>query len=311
MPTTIHAVLHAAGDAPSAHVSARVLFTYFQTGASSCVADASLVALAICYLIGMRRLARRGRRWPTSQLLAFVSGLACIFVATGSGLAAYDGVSLPAHVVQHLFLMMIGAPLLALARPVTLLAQAGGRTTQVTVLRIVNSRAVRAISGPVAAVLYYGSMWVYFVTPIYAYANTHTAFHDASHLYFSAVGYLFWQGIIGLDISRHRVSHALRLLTLFLGMPLEAFLGLTIMSMSKPIAKGYTLAGTHAGGAVFWITSMLVMGVAIVVSLRQWMQTEDRRAARIDAALDREFEAEQAAFERSLALGGSDASDAS
>lgn len=311
MHTTILAALRAAGDAPSAHVSARVLLTYFQTGATSCVADASLALIAALYVLGIRRLALRGRSWPISQLLAFLAGLSCIFVATGSGLAAYDGISLPAHVVQHLFLMMIGAPLLALGRPVTLLVQAGGRTTQVFVLKIVNSQVMQVLSGPVAAILYYGSMWVYFVTPIYAYANTHTTFHDASHLYFSAVGYLFWQGIIGLDVSRHRTSHALRLLTLFLGMPLEAFLGLTIMSMSKPIAKGYTLAGTHAGGAVFWITSMLVMGVAIVISLRQWMQAEDRRSARIDAALDREFEAEQAAFERQLALESPDGSDAS
>jgi putative copper resistance protein D len=276
----------AASGAPSAHVDAHVLLTYFQTGLPSCIADGVLVAIAGLYLLGIRRLRAKGRRWPTSQVVSFLGGLFCIFVAIGSGLAAYDDISLPAHVLQHLFLMMIGAPLLALGRPVTLIAQAGSRTSQVRVLKIVNSRALQVLSGPIAAVLYYGSMWVYFVTPLYAYAGTHDLFHIGTHLYFTAVGYLFWQGIIGLDVSRHRISHALRLATLFLGMPLEAFLGLTIMSMSKPIAPGYTVADTHTGGAVFWISSMLVMAVAIIVSLRQWMQAEDRRAARLDAALD-------------------------
>ena len=304
MSTLTFASLLAAAGAPSSHVDARVLLTYFQTGATSCVADAAIVAIAAAYLLGVRRLAARGRRWPTSQIVAFLAGLASIFVAVGSGLAAYDAISLPAHVVQHLFLMMIGAPLLALGRPVTLLAQAGGRNTQVRVLKIVNSRVAQILSGPIAAIAYYASMWIYFVTPIFVFANSHAIFHDATHLYFSAVGYLFWQGVIGLDVSRHRVSHALRLGTLFLGMPIEAFLGLTIMSMSKPIAPGYTLTGTHAGGAVFWITSMLIMGTAIIVSLRQWMQSEDRRAARLDAALDREMAEEQLAFERELALNG-------
>jgi cytochrome c oxidase assembly factor CtaG len=86
----------------------------------------------------------------------------------------------------------------------------------------------------------------------------------------------------------------LRLATLFLGMPVEAFLGLTIMSMSKPIAPGYTVSDTHTGGATFWISSMFVMTVAIIVSLRQWMQAEERKAARLDAALDAALDLDRA-----------------
>ncbi len=293
MTATVHAAgsgLLAAGDAPNAHLTARVLLTYFQTDLLSIVTDLLLILVAIVYVVGVRRLASKGRGWSGWSTAAFMAGLCFLFLAVGSGLAAYDDINLSAHVIQHLFLMMIAPPLLALGRPVTLLAQASSRPVQVRVLKVANSRALGVISGPIAWVAYYGAMWVFFLTPIYRITGEHPLLHDATHVIFFTLGYLFWQGVVGLDASSHRVSHALRLGALFIGMPIEAFLGLAIMSMARPIAPGYTLANTHDGGATFWITSMFVMAIAILVSLGQWVRSEDRKAARIDAAFDRHAE---------------------
>ena len=276
----------AAGDAPSPTVSYRVLFTYFQTGGLALLADGSLIAVAALYLWGVARLGKKGREWPAWASAAFLGGLFCIFVGVGSGLAAYDDINFSMHMVQHLFMMMIGAPLMALGRPITLLSQASSRKVQVRVVRIVNHKALQWVAGPIAWVLYYGTMWVYFVTPLYRLSESHQLLHDGLHVWFIFVGYLFWQGIIGLDPA-HRVSHALRLGGLFLGMPLEAFLALAIMSLSKPIAPNLTVAGTHNGGSVFWITSMLVMAVAIAVAVAQWISSEERKANRYVAEMDR------------------------
>lgn len=282
--------LLAAGGASTGHVTLHVLLTYFQTGPLAFASDASLVGAGCLYVLGTRRLSEKGRAWPAWCTVAFLSGLALIFVAVGSGLAAYDDLNLSAHMVQHVLLMMLAPALIALSRPVTLIAQASGRRVQVRVLKIVNSRAIGVVSGPIAAVLYYGSMWAIFVTSVYAYSVTHPLFHDATHLYLLIVGYLFWQGVVGLDASRHRTSHAVRLIMLFSGMPVESFLALTILNMSEPIAPGYTVIGTHTGGDVFWITSMLVMVAAIIVAMTQWVKSEERLGARINAQFDRHAE---------------------
>jgi putative copper resistance protein D len=270
---------------PSGPVSIHVLLTDFQTETASLIADGVIASIALGYLFGVRALAKRKVSWPRWQSVSFLLGMLSTFIAIGSGLAAYDDSNLSMHVVQHMLLMMVGPPLLALGRPITLVAQASPRKVQTTVLKIVNSRAAVVLTSPLAWVLYYGSMWVYFVTPIYGYANVHVAFHDGSHLYFTIIGYLFWQSIVGLDGSRHRVSHPMRLVALIIGAPVEAFLGLTIMSMAKPIAPGYSLGDTHAGGSVFWITSMLIMFVAAVIAVHQWVQSENRKAARLDAEI--------------------------
>ncbi len=89
-----------------------------------------LVVAGGLYLLGVRRLADRGRPWSRGRSVAFASGLVVVAVATQSGLAAYDTVLFGAHVTQHLLLGMLGPLLLVLGAPVTLALQASKRGTQ-------------------------------------------------------------------------------------------------------------------------------------------------------------------------------------
>ena len=73
------------------------------------------------YLFGVRRLRRRGDRWPVGRTVSFVGlGLGTVLVATTSGLAAYDNDLFAAHMVQHMLLSMVASVFLALGAPVTL-----------------------------------------------------------------------------------------------------------------------------------------------------------------------------------------------
>lgn len=269
--------------APTSVLHAGVLLTGFQTGTLALVTDALLVLTLASYLLGVRRLSRRGRFWPWPSMLAFSLGLFAVFVAIGSGLAAYEDANVTAHVLQHVLLMMIAPPLIALGRPVTLLVQAVNRTTQVKVLRVVNSGPVSWLTfPPLAWVLYYGSMYAFFTTVIYAFSVRHPLFHDAMHAEGFLVGYLYWQPLVGLDPSRWRMSYPLRIATLFLGMPWEAFLGVTLISSAAPIASINTVTGTQAGGQTFWILAMLTNGLALSVLVRQWFRQLEREGPRED-----------------------------
>jgi putative copper resistance protein D len=279
--------LLAFAEAPRPAVSVHVLLTGMQTGALSLLADALLFAIACSYLLGVRRLAGRGRRWSPWSTAAFFGGLAAMWVAVGSGLAAYDDVNVTMHVIQHVLLMMIAPPLVALGKPVTLLTQASSRAVQVRILRIVHSRVVGALTFPVFVwVFYYGTMYVFFMTGVYQYAVFHPLFHDATHLWFFVAGYLFWEPLIGLDPARWRWPYPVRAVSLFLGMPFESFLGIGIAQMRGPISSINSLANTHTAGDTLWVLAMAITGLWLGVILWQWYRQMERDSVRQDRRLE-------------------------
>ena len=102
--------------------------TAWQSGPFSIAVAVTLVGLAYWYLRADWRLASRGRRWPGRRTLAFMAGLVAIDLALQSPVATFTGSYFEAHVTQHLLLMVVAPPLLALGAPSTLLLQsrAGG-----------------------------------------------------------------------------------------------------------------------------------------------------------------------------------------
>ena len=90
------------------------------------VAALALVAATVAaYVVGVRRLARRGRRWSPARTSAFVAGAAVVVLATQTGIARYDTTLFSIHVVQHVLLAMVAPVFFALGAPVTLPLRAG------------------------------------------------------------------------------------------------------------------------------------------------------------------------------------------
>jgi putative copper resistance protein D len=238
---------------------------------------------AALYVLGVRRLARRGRRWSPWRTLSFFSGLVALFVAVASGLASYDDSVFVMHIIQHLLLMMVAPPLLSLGAPITLALQASRRRTQTGLLRVLHSPPAGLLTLPlVAGALYYVSMWVDLDSGFYPYSLVHPLVHAASHLVMFVLGCLFWWPVVGLDRLPREPPRAVRLFGLLLGMPFEVFLGIALMSSSRTVAPEHTLADTHAGGAVFWFLSMVITALAIAMVGRQWLRSEERIVIRDD-----------------------------
>nr|MDT0666660.1 cytochrome c oxidase assembly protein [Micromonospora sp. DSM 115978] len=64
----------------------------------------AVLLAAVAYLAAVRRLARRGDRWPPGRTAAWLAGLAVVAVTTSSGLARYGPVLLSVHMSQHMIL---------------------------------------------------------------------------------------------------------------------------------------------------------------------------------------------------------------
>ncbi len=239
---------------------------------------ALLVAVAIWYLRADWALAARGRRWPGGRTAAFMAGLVSIDIALQSSVATFTGTYFQAHVIQHLLLMAVAPPLLALGAPSTLLLQTAGRKTKQRWIALLRSAPFAVLSHPITAwFLYFGLMVAFFLTPLINVAMNHMALMDFLNLTFFFGGTLYWWPMIGNDPIMHgRMGHGARMLNILLGSGVEAFLGVAILANVHPIASMYNLSSTHAGGALLWTSTEVVTLAAFVPIYLQWMRSEDR-----------------------------------
>jgi putative membrane protein len=256
---------------------------------------AAVITAGVWYVRAEWALSLRGRRWSGKRTLSFLVGLVAIDVALQSPVASFTMTYFQAHMVQHLLLMVVAPPLLAMGAPMTLALQTSGRTTKVRLLKVLNSRAVRVLTHPgLVAFLYYVSMFAFFLTAALGFAMDHMWVMDLVNLAFLFSATLFWWPIVGLDPIPHwQLGHGLRITSLLIGVPLESFLALALLSTTRPAASMYTVASTHAGAGILWVGAELFTFLALIPVFVQWVQFEERKGARIDAQLDAELAARQ------------------
>ena len=261
-----------------------------------------LLAAAVAYLVGVRRLTARGDRWPVGRTVAFVGlGLGTIAVALLSGLAAYDETLFGVHMAQHMLLSMVASVFLALGAPVTLALRTLPRRPRGWLLALLHSRPVRVLTFPaVPWVLFVGSPFALYFSGWYPATLSSPVLHDLLHLHLLVVGCLFFWPILGIDPVPGRVSHPFRVLLLFAALPFHAFLGIAIMSVPDDgtglIAAPHYLAAVgrsqavfqqQLGGGLLWASGDIVGLLFLFVVAAQWMRASEREAAREDRRLDR------------------------
>jgi putative membrane protein len=257
---------------------------------------AALVIIAAWYLRAQSDLAARGRRWSWKRTLSFLSGLVALDLALQSPVATFTMELFQAHVIQHLLLMVVAPPLLAMGAPMTLALQTSGRDTKVRLLGILNSRPFRMVSHPVPVwFAYYFSMFAFFLTFALGFAMDHMWLMDLINLVFLFASTLFWWPIVGLDPIPHwPMSHGAKMANLLIGVPIESFLALALLSTTSPAAPVYSLASTHAGAGILWVGAEFFTFLALIPVFVQWVRVEERKGARYDAQLDAEMAAAEA-----------------
>ena len=255
-----------------------------------------LVAAALLWLVAARRVrAARGPgavSWRRTAL--FLGGLGAIVVALESPVDAWAAARFSVHMVQHLLLTVVAAPLLVLARPVTLALQASTPATRHRLgLPLLRSRPLAVVTSPPVAWCGFALvMWASHFSPLYEAALTDPGLHALEHLAYLGSAVLFWSAVAGVDPSPTRLSHPARILYLFLAMPQMTFLGLAIYSARHVLYPAYgsgpaALADQRLAGALMGGSGVLVFLPAVGVLLLDWWAREERAAARADTRLNR------------------------
>jgi putative copper resistance protein D len=290
-----------------------------------------LLVLALLWAWAVRRVNRAHpvNRVPGRRSLAFYAGLAAIAVALLSGIERYDTILFSVHMVQHILLSLVAAPLIALAGPVTLVLRvAGPETRRRRILPVLHSRVVRALSFPLVAwLLFAGVMWATHFSPLFDAALENALVHDLEHALFLGTALLFWWPAVGADPSPWRMSHPVRAMYVFLQMPQSTFLAVAILSAPVPLYRHYetvarawgptALADQQAAAGIMWFVGDLLFLAAILLLVAAWMRheesrtvVEDRRADALRAAR-REREArlpERLAEDRQAGIGDASSS---
>src|SRR5690606_26536156 len=271
------------------------------------------------YVAAVVRLARRGDKWPIGRTIAWLGGLAMLFYTTNGALNAYEQYLFSVHMLGHMMLTMLIPLVLVLGAPITLALRAvtkrndgswGGREW---ILWMVQTPYSKFITHPVvAAVLFAGSLWVFYFTPIARWAAEEHVGHQWMIVHFLISGYLFSLSMIGIDPVPYRFPYPLRIATLFATMASHAFFGVTMMTGDGLMladwygAMGRTWGATpledqNTGGGIAWgIGELPTFALALVVAI-QWSRSDEKEQKRKDRAADRSGDAELAAYNEMLA----------
>lgn len=265
------------------------------------------------YLVGVMTLRRRGDAWPVGRTLAFVVvGMGAFYVATSSGLAAYDTTLLSVHMVQHMVLSMVVPMFLALGAPVTLALRTLPSTPRRWLLAVLHSRVAKVLTfAPLTFGLYVISPWALYFSGWYEASLDHVWVHEMMHLHLVTVGALFFWPLMGIDPIPGRVGYPFRVALAVGTLPFHAFLGITIMGQTTLLGGDHypslaagpmgawlpdPLDDQHLAGGILWASGDLIGLSFFVVLFVQWVRSSMAEAKREDRRLDL-LEAREAAAE--------------
>lgn len=235
---------------------------------------------------------------PSSRTVAFLAAMIALAFALASGIGRYDTALFSIHMVQHLLLMLVVAPLIALSAPVTLILRLSSASTRRRrILPILHSRAMRALAFPVTDwIIFAGIMWGSHFSPLFNAALEDPLLHDLEHGLFLGSALLFWWPAVGLDPAPWRIRHPVRIVHVFMQMTQNTFLAVVILNAPSVLYAHYATLARPWGASpiddqrlaagIMWLGGDLIFLTAIMVLVAGWMRAEGRGLARADRQAD-------------------------
>lgn len=251
---------------------------------------ALLLGATFIYLWGIMKVPSFSH-WRTAS---FFSAIVITFLATQSVLGVYDMTYFSVHMIQHLLLIMVAAPLFALSGPLDLLYEAGSPRIR----KMLDGRVVTSLCHPLVA---FGAYFVFIplshLTGVFNLMLNHEWFHHLEQVGFLVVGYLFFRIAFGIERGK-QIHPGLRLVFVMAAVPVDTVTGLALMMNTHVPYPGlltmapmgastqWVLGNFHLGGAIMWIGGDALMLLTCIPITVHWVRWETKRTRVIDAELD-------------------------
>ncbi len=250
-----------------------------------------VAATEALYVRALRILRARGVAVPRWQVASWHAGFALWVIGFFSPVHALGDELLSAHMIQHLLIADLAAPLLLAGARNPVLGFLLPRTVLVTLARSGRlRRAFRTLRRPLVAVPVYALVlygWHFAI--FFEAAVRYPAVHALQHMSFVAIGVLVWWS--ALEPKRRRVPGALWKVPYIIGARMMGmFLGMSFVLIRVPIYtgvygagdRGYGLeavADQQVAGALMVIVDLLIMAFALCFFFLRAGQEADREEA--------------------------------
>lgn len=257
---------------------------------------AALSGLVLVYHRGWRKTAGR-ERW---RVVSFAMGSAAVFAVLLPPVEHLAEDLVSAHMVQHVVLLLVGAPMIAVSRPGEVIVQGLSARSRKRighlrrVARLTPSTTLHFIR-PMAVWLFYAlGIWVWHAAVPYEFAAENVWAHAIEHGVFLGAGLAFWSVV--LVPGRSRVTVGYRILMVFTTAFHSVLLGALLTFSDVLWYESYVestqamgldpLTDQRLAGLLMWIPGGLVYTGAGLWLLTRWLKDdpddpsiEDRRGS--------------------------------
>ncbi len=253
--------------------------------------DPVLLVAMLLTIWAYRRGTVTARRPPDAwRQWCFAGAMVALAIGLVSPLDAMSGALASAHMVQHVLLLLVAAPLLALSAPMTTVLRGSPVPVREASVRWrrrlrLTRTNLRPLRHPMAVWLVgVVTLWFWHAAVPYDAALDHHLLHVVEHAGFVVTGVLFWRVVIGAR-DADRVSNGLGILLVF-GMAMQSvFLSALLTFAGTPWYSGYTtttapwnldpLADQQLAGVIMWIPAGLVYLGAALGLLVVWIRSSE------------------------------------
>lgn len=252
--------------------------------------------LVLVGLVGTAWLYHRGGRGaePPWRARVFHAGLAAVAVALLTPLDGMAAELASAHMVQHVLLVLVAAPLLALAGPShrllrglpRRLRRASGPVRR----RLGLSPPTRRLRSAAAAIwlLHVVVLWGWHAAVLYDAALRSPVVHAVEHATFLATAVLFWVVVASVR-DRRGIADGTAILLVFTMSLQSVFLSALLTFAPTPWYEGYAtttaawgldrLADQQLAGVIMWVPAGAVYLVAGLWLVTAWLRRLDAEPA--------------------------------
>jgi putative membrane protein len=271
---------------------AAMLAALLHTGASLSTTRFTVHPSTVIGIIALAALYERGARIAhprPAQRFAYHGALVVMFLSLNGWLHDLSDTYLfSAHMVQHLMLALVVAPLMIMGTP--------GEMLRPLLALPGIGRAARWITAPTRCFAIFNIVVAgWHLPPLYNYALAHHPVHIAQHLMFLAASVVMWWPVLSPLPELPRLSYPGQMLYLFLMSIPMAIVAVYIsyadqllypLYASAPRVLGITPMNDQLiGGLIMWIPGGLFFYSIISIVFFRWQQrdgVESRAGAQVD-----------------------------
>jgi putative membrane protein len=219
-----------------------------------------------------------------SRLALLASGLGVLIAAV---LPPFDAVAdrqLSVHMVQHLLIVFVAAPLIVAGAPIRLALRTLPRRGREALVRLLHSRVAHALGHPVVAWSVFAAVMLGTHIPaVYDLALRVPAVHAGEHALYLWAALIFWAPLIAVDPVPHRLSSIGAVLSMLTAMIPMTVVGVWLLTAERVVYPHYAsyagaLSDQHAGAVVMWLGGTGVMIAATLIVVWLAMLREERHA---------------------------------